>query len=250
MSILELNGVRCQCSDEFELKNISFEINEKGTYGFLGKSGSGKTVLAQLLAGARQNDGGSVKYKDVEMYENQKQTAQLKRKIGYVPQKCFFDMDDTAFEALEAFGKAKMIDPDKRFRQIKEAFELTGLSGKYDVLVSDLSLSERKRLSIAASLLGNPDVIIMDEPLQYMDKNQASAIKGVIELLRSRKVILILSSRAADLQEMSDNIAFLSAGEIVLWENTEHLVSTLSANGLGNIANAYDALTTAGLEDF
>ena len=245
MSLLELNGVGCQCQSGFELKNISFEINEKGVYGFLGKSGSGKTVLAQVLAGARQTDSGSVKYKDVELYETQKQTAQLKRKIGYVPQKCFFDMDDTAFEALEAFGKLKRIDPDKRFRQIKEAFELTGLAGKYDVLVSDLSLSERKRLCIAASLMGNPDVIIMDEPLQYMDKNQASAIRSVIELLRARKVLVVLSTRAADLQEMSDNIAFLNEGEIVLWENTEKLVATLSSKGLGNIANAYEALTTA-----
>ena len=243
MSFIELQGVSCACSDTFELKDISFEIEEKGVYGFLGKSESGKTALAQLLAGARQPDCGSVKYKDCELYKSQKQTAMLKKKIGYVPQKCFFDREDTVFEALDFLGKSKHIDPDKRFRQIKEALELTGLSDKYEVLVSDLSLSERKRLSIAASLLGNPDVIVMDEPLQYMDKNQATGIKNIIELLRTRKIILIFTARHADLQEMSDNIAFLHNGRIVLWNKTEEILIVLAENKLGNLANAYDAFT-------
>lgn len=242
MSFIELRGVNCKSSEGPALKNITFEIDEKGVYGFLGRSGSGKTLLCRVLAGVCAADGGSVIYKDNDLYKNPKQTAVMKRKIGYVPQKCFFDRDSTVFESLDLIGKAKLLDPDKRFRQIKDALELTGLSEKYEVLVSDLSLSEKKRLTVASALLGNPDLIIMDEPLQYMDKNQAEGIKSVIELLRKRKVILIFSSRAADVQSLSDNIAFLHNGELILWKNSEELVDILTENRLGTLADAYDAL--------
>ena len=209
MSLLEALDVSLVCSDSFELKDISFEISQKGVYAFLGKSGSGKTVLAELLAGLREPDDGVIIYNDLALYEKEKQTAKIKRKIGYVPQKCFFDADDNVFETLDLVGRAKKIDPDKRYRQIKEALELTGLFEMQAARVGDLSLSQRKRLAIAASLLGNPDVIIMDEPFQYMDKEQASGVKSIIEILRKRKVILMFTSRHADLDQISDNIAFL-----------------------------------------
>lgn len=243
MSFLEVKAMRCALSQTFELNDISFDINEKGVYVFLGKSGSGKTALCRVLSGACEIDSGTVSYKDALLYDKDSQTAIIKRKIGYVPQKSFFDDDMTAFEVLDLIGKAKLVDPDKRFRQIKEAFELVGLSSKYQVLVSDLTLSERKRLSIAASLLGNPDVIIMDEPLQYMDKKQSAQIKDLVEMLRKRKVILIFTSRCADFQDISDNIAFLHNGSIILWKNTDELLSTLKQNDLGTVAYAYDALT-------
>ena len=243
MSFLEVKDMRCALSQTFELNDVSFDISEKGVYLFFGKSGSGKTALCRVLAGACEIDGGTVSYKGALLYDKDKQTALIKRKIGYVPQKSFFDADMTAFEVLDLIGKVKLVDPDKRFRQIKEAFELTGLSSKYQVLVSDLTLSERKRLSIAASLLGNPDVIIMDEPLQYMDKKQAAQIKDMIRMLRSRKVILIFTSRCADFQDVSDDIAFLHNGSIILWKNTDELLSTLKQNDLGTVADAYDALT-------
>ena len=245
MSFLEVKGINYALSDSFELKDISFEIDKKGVYAFLGKSGSGKTLLAQILSGSRQTKDGVIKYNDVALYEKEGQTAAVKKKIGYVPQKCFFDREDTAFEALDLVGKAKNIDPDKRYRQIKEALELTGLSERDEVLVSDMSLSERKRLCIAAALLGNPSVIIMDEPFQYMDKKQADGIKNIIDLLRERKVILIFTSRHTDLREISDNIAFLYNGKIVLWQGTEEIFTVMEENKLGNLANAYEAFAEA-----
>ena len=244
MSLLEVRDVCKEFSDEFSLRDISFEIDAKGVYGFLGKSESGKSALAFVLAGAVEIDSGSIAYKGSELYSTQKQTAMIKRKIGFVPQKCVFDSDMTAFEVLDFTGRAKGVEPDKRYRQIKEALEITGLVDKKDFLVKSLGLSEKKRLAIANSLLASPDVIIMDEPLRYLDPSQADEIRSLIAMLEKKKVILIFSSHAGDIQSICSHTAILVGGRIVLWDSVESILSKLRENGMDGLAatlNAFDA---------
>lgn len=249
MSLLLVEELSKISKDGNGLKNISFQIDEKGIYGFLGKSGSGKSLLSDVLAGACEADGGSITYKEKQLYVKERQTAQIKRKIGYVPQKSFFDKDMTAFEVLDLMGKAKHVYPDKRFRQIKEALELTGLSKKRDRLVGELSLSEKKRLSIAAALLGNPDFVIMDEPLQYLDSKQANEVRGLIGMLGKKKTVLLFSGRADDIGGMSDKVGFLHLGELILWEDTRELMKKLDENALGTLDDALCALTDKAQEE-
>ncbi len=249
MSLLLVKELSKVSADGAVLKNISFQIDEKGVYGFLGKTGSGKSLLCGVLAGACEANDGSVTYKEKQLYVREKQTAQIKRKIGYVPQKSFFDKDMTVFEVLDLMGKAKRVYPDKRFRQIKEALELTGLSAKRECLVGELTLSERKRLSIAAALLGNPDFIIMDEPLQYLDSKQADEVKEIIGMLGKKKVILLFSSRADYIGGMSDKVGFLHEGELILWEDTRGLMKKLDENALGTLDDALCALTDKAREE-
>lgn len=241
MSLVEVKQVCKEFSDEFALRDISFEIDEKGVYGFLGKSGSGKSLLALVLVGACEPDTGSVVYKEMELYRSQKQTAELKRKIGFVPQKCIFDEDMTAFEVLDFTGKAKGVEPDKRYRQIKEALEITGLYNKKDFLVRTLTLSEKKRLAIANSLLANPDIIVMDEPLRYMDATQAGEIKSLISMLQKKKIILIFSSSADDIQTLCEYTAILVGGRIVLWDSVEAILQKLRENGMDGLSTALNA---------
>lgn len=243
MSLLEARQICKEFSDEFSLKDISFEIEEKGVYGFLGKSGSGKSALALVLAGALAPDTGSVVYKGNELYASQKQTALIKKKIGFVPQKCIFDSDMTAFEVLDFTGSAKGVDPDKRYRQIKEALELTGLSEKKDFLVRALSLSEKKRLAIANSLLANPDIIIMDEPLRYLDPAQSDEMKSLILMLEKKKVILIFSAYADDIQTLCSYTAILVRGRIALWDSVESVLSKLRENGADGLGAALNAFS-------
>lgn len=242
MSLIEAYEISKVC-EKSRLKCISFDIDEKGVYGFLGKEGSGKSLLCEVLAGACDIDEGRLCYKGRALYENEKDTAKAKLKIGYVAQHSFFDRDMTVLELLDIEGKIKCVDPDKRFRQIKEALELTDLSDKREVLIEDITLSEKKRLGIAAALIGNPDVIIMDEPFQYLDKNQANAVKEIIRMVRNKKVILIFTRRDDDIREISDTIAFLHAGELILWKNGSELLKTLEENKLGSLDDALVALT-------
>ena len=242
MSLINVIELCRKYSDEFSVEDISFDIEENGIYGFLGKSGSGKTLLCQMLTGASVPDDGVVYVKDRVLYKNQKQTASIKKKIGYVPQSFFYDKDATVMEIMDLIGGIRGIDPDKRYRQIKEALDLTGLSLKTDTLAGDLTVSEKKRLSIAVSIIGNPDILIMDEPFAHLDTNEAEQVERLLGMLGKRKPVLMFTARAQYVERLCVNTAFLHNGRLMLWENTAELLAKLKENNLGGLAEALCAL--------
>jgi ABC-2 type transport system ATP-binding protein len=209
-----------------------------------GPRGSGKTALCEILAGPCEPDDGELLVKDSPLYEKAVRRANIKRKIGYVPATCCYDRDMTAIEVMDMMGQVRRVDPDKRYRQIKEALSLTGLSQKTDTLIEDLSLSERKRLSIAASLIGNPDIIIMDEPFQYLDSKQASEIKSLLDMIKNKKVVLIFSARPVCIIEGNcSHVAILHGGELKLWTSMADMKERLEAIGGGSLAGVLEAFS-------
>lgn len=222
--------------------SLSFEIKEKGIYGFLAKSEKELSLLADALAGICELDGGELLYSGESLYTDSKTNARIRRKISYAPSELYFDSDLTSFELIDLWGKVKKTDPDKRYRQIKEALELTGLSSKTEVLFEELTLSEKKRLTLACALVGNPDFIILCDPVRYLDSKQASEIKKLLLKLGGIKTVIILSTDPALIEAVCNTVAIIHEGRSLLWENTEDLLNLLKENRLGGLANALYAL--------
>ena len=107
MSILEVKGISAAETDGVSLENISFCIDEKGIYGFFGKDGDTLTLLSRVLCGAREVKSGEIYYHGNELFSSEKKTAQIKKKIGYVPKSCYFAKDMTVVEALDLVGRAR-----------------------------------------------------------------------------------------------------------------------------------------------
>lgn len=243
MSLLELKNVSKQYPDGFKINDVSFSIEEKGIYGFFAKGKAGKTMLATILCGACEVGSGEILYKDKAMHDSRKQTAKIKKKIGYVPDACIFPCDLTVGELLDFTGKAKGVDPDKRARQIKEALSLTGLSQKEGVLIASLSVSEKKRVAYANALIGNPDVIIIDEPIAVIDSAQRDEIKKLIEMLGKMKVVLLFSKSSNELEELCSYAGVLADGELIAFEPIDTLLSRLNKT-----TNAALRVRTLGVE--
>ena len=223
MSTFEAKNITKKCGDRTVLDGISFSIEEKGVYAILGKKASGKTVLADILAGCSHIDDGEFIYRDVSVYSNSKNNRLAKLKIGYVSQEMHFFSDMTVFEILDFAGKLRRVQADKRIRQIKEALEIVGLSDKYEVFVGELSLSEKKRLSLAHALIGNPSLIIFDEPTANIALDDADLIKDVIMMLGDKKIIILLTDKVRLVQSVATNVGILSNGELKLWESMDSL---------------------------
>ena len=243
MSLLEVKEIKKINDGNTDIKNISFHIEEKGICGFLCKNGSTNSLLAKILVGACETDAGHIFYKGKELYANEIQTVEIKKKIGFVASNCIFDNDVTVFEALDMVGRAKMIEPDKRYRQIKEALELTGMALRTEALVGELLSTEKKRLMIASSLLGNPEAIIMDEPLRSFEKKQADEIKAIIEMLGSKKVVLLFSTRPDEIEELCSHVIILHDGAVAVSYKKETLLNIIKENELGSLSSVLDALT-------
>lgn len=228
MSILKVDGLSKEFIDgKPVLDKISFSIEEKGVYAIIGKKGAGKSALAAILAGCCEADEGNVVYNDVTLEADSKTGKQIKKKIGYVSEVCCFPDDMTVFELLDFTGRMRGVSPDKRARQIKEALELLLLSARRDALIKGLSLSENKRLALANALIGNPSVLILDEPIANASAEDAEIIKDVISMLADKKVIIILTERTSDAEALASQIGIISRGKIVLWESLENIKAKL-----------------------
>ena len=243
MSLLELKNVSKKYPDGFKIDDVSFCIDEKGVYGFFAKGKAGKTMLATILCGACAIDGGEILYKDKAMHASAKQNAKIKKKIGYVPDECIFPSDLTVSELLDFTGKVKKVDPDKRVRQIKEALALTGLSEKDGDIIANLSTSEKKRVAYANALIGNPDVIIVDEPIAVIDSAQRDEIKKLIEMLAKMKVVLLFSKSSNEIEELCSYVGVLSDGTLVAFEPIDELLARLNRT-----TNAILRIRTQGVE--
>lgn len=245
MSILEVKNIVKKNGDNIVLNDVSFNIDEKGIYAIIGKKASGKEVLAKVLAGCSEIDSGEVIYKDVSVYSNSKNNRIVKTKIGYVPEDISFFPEMTVFEILDFVGKLRHVDADKRIRQIKEALEIVGLSDKYEVCIKELSLSERKRLSLAHSLIGSPSLIILEEPTGQISLSDAELIKNIIVMLGDKKVVILLTDKMNLAQEIAKAVGIMSNGSLALWES----IDTLKARFEGDDSFLIKALLSCSSEN-
>ena len=233
MSLLEVKNLTKLCSDGFGIDDISFTVYEKGVYGFFGKSGSGKSVLASILCGMSDADSGEVLYKGQNMLESEKKTATIKRKIGVVCESEWFDGDMTVRETLDLTGMARGVDPDKRARQIKEALTLLGLERKADVLVENLTRAEKKKMAYANALMGNPDTVIIDEPFSSSEASIAEDVKRLIAMLGKMKVVLVFSTKPDAIEELCTYVGIMSGGRLLDFDSAQNMNARLNSTSLG-----------------
>ena len=228
MSLLTVKDISAAETDGVSLKNISFCIEDKGVYGFFGKSSDTLTLLSRVLCGAREVDGGEIYYRDNDFLSNERTRAQTKKKIGYVPSRPFFSKDITVAEALDLVGRAKGVSADKCARQIKEALELTGLLDKSDILFENLTASEKKRACYASSLLGNPDVVVIDEPFAAIDASAKDDTRKLIAMLGKMKVVILFAKNPAEVDELCSYVGIIDDGELLAFEGLDDLVSRIN----------------------
>lgn len=224
--MLEIDEVVVEYGGTVVLSNISFSVDEKGIYGILGASESGKTALARVICGCEDVSGGRIAVNGEPMSRN---ARALKRNVRLVQRKPLTDERMTVSEYLDFTGDALGIELERRYRQIKEALELTGLERLRNTLLARITPTEYCRLSIAASLLGNPEYIIIDDVLAEAETSQLPELYELLELLGRMKTVVLLSSRAADVKRLCDSVWIISGGKIALNGRIEEIEQKLNA---------------------
>lgn len=175
--------------------SASFSIECVGLHALLFENAAIKRAWMSLLAGEREPEEGEVLLcRKTETLP----TVLAKRYVGYVPSALPLYGDMTATELLDFIGEVYGIAPDKRARQIKEALELTGLSAVSGRLLSSLSFAKCRRVAFAQALLGNPTVIVCDEPFVGADASEKRELSALLETLGHHKPI-VLGGLSADI---------------------------------------------------
>lgn len=228
MALLKVENLKLFSENEAVLGGLSFEIDKKGIYAILGKNAKSSSMLAKVLSGIILPDSGSVLLGDTELFS--KGGKKLKSKIGYLPKECFLYSDMTAYENLDFTGRMRGVGSDKRLRQIKEALDLLNISHLSEALVCDMNTSEKKRLLLANALIGNPSVLILDEPTSCAFSDDAELICDVISMLGEKKTVLLFTEKISLAEDLADHIGIISGGEMVLWSSLDNIRQKLNGD--------------------
>lgn len=210
------------------LDDLSFEIEEGQVYGFLGPNGAGKSTTMNIMTGCLSATAGSVTIGGHDVFE---EPDAAKRLIGYLPEQPPLYMNETPLEYLRFVGEAKGLRGNELATQINEVAEQAGTSDVMRRRIGDLSKGYRQRVGIAQALLGEPRVIILDEPTVGLDPIQIIEIRDLIRSLGRSHTVILSSHILSEVQAICDKILIIAHGRLVAFDTPAKLEEQLAATG-------------------
>ena len=202
--------------------NISFTVGEGEILGFLGPNGAGKSTTMNIITGYISSTSGTVTIDGKEILENPKEA---KAKIGYLPEIPPLYTDMTVKKYLEFMFDLKKVKLPKK-EHIEEVMRLLRITEQADRIIKNLSKGYRQRVGFAQALLGNPPVLILDEPTVGLDPMQIIEIRKLIKSLGKKHTIILSSHVLSEISATCDRILVISNGKIVADAKTDELSSS------------------------
>jgi hypothetical protein len=206
------------------LKEVSFHIKE-GMYGLLGKNGAGKTTLMKILAGILEKGSGEIYFDGSEV----KDINEIRHRIGYIPQKFSFYPNMTVFEIMDYFSVLNKVKKDKKGK-IEKLLDLVHLVGQENTKTKNLSGEMKQRLGIAVSLIGDPDLLLVDEPMVELDPMERTNLSNVLASLAKNRTILLSSHIVSDFESTCKRLIVLDKGEAVFAGSKDELIERCRRN--------------------
>lgn len=226
-----------KCYGEFTAVNdLSFEIEEGHVYGFLGPNGAGKSTTMNIMTGCLSATSGHVRIGGYDIFE---EPDKAKRMIGYLPEQPPLYMNETPLEYLRFVGEAKGLKGKELTAQVEDVISQTKLEDRKNLLISKLSKGYRQRVGIAQALLGNPKVIILDEPTVGLDPIQIIEIRDLIKQLGQEHTVILSSHILSEVQTICEKVLIIAKGRLVAFDEPENLEKLMKAsNTVSFIAEA------------
>jgi ABC-2 type transport system ATP-binding protein len=208
MPAVEVRDLRKSYADVEAVRGISFEVGEGEVFALLGPNGAGKTTTTEILEGYRARTSGHVVVLGHDPSEGKRE---MRERIGIVLQSCGILEELTVAETLEMYGAYY-----SRSRPVGELIELVELNGKGDKLIKTLSGGQRRRLDLALALVGDPDLVFLDEPTTGFDPSaRRTAWRTIRNLCNLGKTIFLTTHYMDEAQELANRVAVIAGGEIV-----------------------------------
>ena len=209
---ISVHGITKTFDLNVAVNNVSFAVPKGEVVGFLGPNGSGKTTTMRMLTSFYTPDNGEI---FIEGINNLTNDVEARSKIGYLPENNPLYGDMIVKEYLELIGKIRKLDKSKLNSNISNAVEETGLQRVYYNQVNQCSKGYKQRVGLAAALLHEPSILIMDEPTEGLDPNQRVPIRELIRSLSTDRTVLLSTHVLQEVEETCDRILIISRGNLV-----------------------------------
>ena len=219
--MIKVQGLSKIYGDHIAVDDISFEVKEGHIYGFLGPNGAGKSTTMNIITGYISPSDGTV---EVNGYLMGKDTLKAKKSIGYLPEIPPLYPDMNVKEYLDFVAKIKGVAKDKRAEEIERVLKATDITDMSKRLIKHLSKGYKQRVGIAQAILGNPEVIILDEPTVGLDPEQIIEVRTLIKSLKGDHTVILSSHILSEISATCDEVLVIANGRMVACDTTENLL--------------------------
>ena len=221
--MIEIKGLTKRYGSKIAVDQVSFSVNVGEIMGFLGPNGAGKSTTMNILTGYLSATEGEAKIDGINVFEN---PIEAKRKIGFLPEQPPLYLDMTVKEYLNFVYDLKNCRLDRE-KHLKEICDVVKIGDVFHRVIRNLSKGYRQRVGIAQALIGNPPVLIFDEPTVGLDPKQIIEIRNLIKKLGKEHTIILSTHILSEVQAICDRIVVINNGKIVANEKTENLAQAV-----------------------
>lgn len=223
--MIEVKNVTKKYGKTVAIDNISFTINEGEIIGLLGPNGAGKSTTMNMLTGFIEQTEGEI---IIDGYNMLKKPKKAKREIGYMPEGVPLYTDLTVKEFVTYMAQIKNVDRKSRKEKVEKIIEQTGLKDVENKLTRNLSRGYKQRVSMAGALVGEPKILILDEPTVGLDPKQITEIRNLIKELGKTHTIIISSHILSEISQICSKVIIINKGKIVAVDTPENLEEKVS----------------------
>ncbi|MBI5183989.1 MAG: ATP-binding cassette domain-containing protein [Nitrospinae bacterium] len=237
---IKVENITKRFGDLCAVDSISYEVNEGECFGLLGPNGAGKTTLIRMLTTLLKPTNGTA---FIEGYDINRNPDAVRKNIGVVPQAMTSDLDLTAWENMEIYGKYYQIPKKIRQKRIGELLDMVGLINRKDDLVATYSGGMRRRLEIARGLIHNPPIIFLDEPTLGLDPQGRRLVWEFLQRLRKERglTLSITTHYMEEAEFLCDRVAIIDYGKIVALDTPMELKRNIPGSDI--ITITFDEVT-------
>ncbi len=216
--MIEIKNVTKRYPNITAVDNISFEVKDGEVVGFLGPNGAGKSTTMNMITGFIEPTEGQI---IVNGYDISKKPRKAKRQIGYMPEGTPLYTELTVREFVNYMADLKSVKSKKEM--VEKAISETGLKQVENKLIRNLSRGYKQRVSMAGALVGDPDVIILDEPTVGLDPKQITEIRNLIKSLGKKHTVILSSHILSEVSQICERVVIINHGKIVAVDTPENL---------------------------
>jgi ABC-2 type transport system ATP-binding protein len=221
--MIEISGLTRYYGDLCALDNISLTIERGKILGLLGPNGAGKTTAMRILTGFLAPTGGTV---TVKGHSIESEMLEIKKLIGYLPESAPVYQDMLVYDYLQYVADIREMPAESREGRIKEIAKICALEGVMHRSIHELSKGYKQRVGLAHAMMGDPEILILDEPTTGLDPNQIVEIRDIIKEIGREKTVILSTHILSEVEATCDRVVIINRGRIVADGSTEEIKRT------------------------
>jgi ABC-2 type transport system ATP-binding protein len=218
--MIEIQNLTKKYGQITAVDNLNFTVNKGEILGFLGPNGAGKSTTMNIITGYLPSTEGTVKVNGFDIMES---PTEVKKRIGYLPEHPPIYTDLTVREFLDFVCDLKLVEKKHKKSQMSDIMELVKITHVKDRLIKNLSKGYKQRVGLAQALIGNPDVLVLDEPTVGLDPKQIIEIRKLVKALSKEHTIILSSHILPEVSAVCERVVIINNGKIVAVDTPDNL---------------------------